>query len=130
MHGKCDKMNLKGGVRIIYRFSWFNKKTINPITDDNKCFQYHAKVALNHEEIRKKLQTKIIIKCNWKWINYPSGKVDWKGFETHNPCVYNTKKECISIYPAYIQNTTQIIRKTLFLIIPNGERWNCPAMKK
>ena len=40
------------------------------------------------------------------------------------------KKECISVYPAYIQNTTQIMRKTLFLIIPNGERWNCLAMKK
>ena len=30
-----------------------NKKaTINPVLDDNKCFQYTATVALNHEETR------------------------------------------------------------------------------
>ena len=42
---------------MIYRFSWLDKKlkkaTINPINLDEKCFQYAAIVALNHEEIGK-----------------------------------------------------------------------------
>ena len=35
-----------------------NKKaTINPVLDDNKCFQYTATVALNHEETRNHPQS-------------------------------------------------------------------------
>ena len=30
------------------------KVTINPVNNDNKCFQYAATVALNHEETGKK----------------------------------------------------------------------------
>ena len=39
---------------IIYRFSWLDKKQkkpINPVNNDNKCFQYAAAVALNHETL-------------------------------------------------------------------------------
>ena len=32
------------------------KEAVSPINDDNKCFQYTATIALNHEEIGKKLQ--------------------------------------------------------------------------
>ena len=34
---------------------------INPIDDDNKCFQYAATIAIKHKEIEKKLQK------NKKW---------------------------------------------------------------
>ena len=49
------------------------------IKKDNKCFQYTATVALNHEEIKKNLQritkTKYFInKYNLKRINFPSEK--------------------------------------------------------
>ena len=30
-------------------------------------------------------------KCNWKDINYPSGKDDWKKFEKNNPTVVLNK---------------------------------------
>ena len=60
------------------------KRIINPINKkDEKCFQYDATVALNHEQIKKDQQriTKIkhfINKYNWKGIKFPSEKVDWK----------------------------------------------------
>ena len=64
-----------------------NKKpTINPIDKyDNKCFQYTATVALNHQKIGKKSEriSKIepfICKYNWKGTNYLLGKDDWKNF--------------------------------------------------
>ena len=66
------------------------KTTINPINKkDEKCFKFTATVALNHEEIKKYPQriTKIkpfIDKYNWKGINYPSEKNDWKKFEKKN----------------------------------------------
>ena len=44
LYYKCHK---------VYRFSWIkNKKTtINPKTEDDKCFQYAATFALNYGEI-------------------------------------------------------------------------------
>ena len=36
-----------------------NKATTNPINDDDKCFQYAATVALNHEEIGRKFAKNI-----------------------------------------------------------------------
>ena len=64
----------------------------NPVNDDDKCFQYDATVALNHEEIGKNLQRiskmkPFINKYNWKGINYPSGKDDWKKFEKNNTTI-------------------------------------------
>ena len=49
-------MKLKPGGSYIVSPDWIqNKKvTINLTNDDEKCFQYAAKVALNHEEIRKR----------------------------------------------------------------------------
>ena len=67
-----------------------NKKaTINPKNNDDKCFQHVVAVALNHEEIKKGLQriTKIkpfINQYNWKEIEFPSHKNDWKTFESNN----------------------------------------------
>ena len=60
------------------------KEAINPINKkDNKCFQYAVTVTLNHQEIKKDPQiiTKIehfIHKYNWKKINFPSERDDWK----------------------------------------------------
>ena len=61
------------------------KATINPINGDDTCFQYAAKITLNHEEIGKNSKRiskikHIINKCNWKGINYPSGKDYRKNF--------------------------------------------------
>ena len=57
-----------------------NKRvTINPLNNDDKCFQYAATVALNQEIIgthpERILKVKPFInKYNWKIINNPSGK--------------------------------------------------------
>ena len=74
---------------MIYRFCWFNKNkkaTINPINKkDNKCFQYAATIALNHEQIEKHPEriAKIkpfISKYIWEKINFPSEKIlRWLG---------------------------------------------------
>ena len=65
-----------------------DKKTIiNPINkENNKCFQYVVKVALNYEKVKKDPQriTKIkalIDKYNLEGIHYPSEKDDWIKFE-------------------------------------------------
>ena len=55
LHYKCYKINMNcGGAKN----NWIKnkKEAVSPINDDNKGFQYTAKIALNHEEIGKKLQ--------------------------------------------------------------------------
>ena len=60
------------------------KATSNSINKkDNKCFQYAVTVALNHEEINKRSEKNdkiksVINKYNWKEVNFPSEKDDWK----------------------------------------------------
>ena len=41
--------------------------TINPVNDDNRCFQYVFNIFINN--------------YNWKGIKYPSKIEDWKNFE-------------------------------------------------
>ena len=70
-----------------------NKKaTTKPVNDDDKCFQYAAKVALNYKKFGKHVhripKTKSFInKYNWKEINNPLRKDDWKNFEKNNPTI-------------------------------------------
>ena len=48
---------MKNGGLYLDSPDWMkNKKsTINPINDDDKCFQYAPKSTLNHEKIGKNL---------------------------------------------------------------------------
>ena len=84
-----------------------NKKaTINAIKKkDNKCFQYALTVALNN--------------YNWKKINFPSEKDDWKKIEKINVTitlnVLYAKKE--KIYPAFVSKHTNHEKRAIFLII-------------
>ena len=95
LYYKRHKINLNcGGSYIDSPDQLKSKKTtINPINKkDNKCLQYAVTVALNYEEIKKDLQriTKVkpfINKCNWKGINFPSEKGDWKKFEKNNVAI-------------------------------------------
>ena len=91
LYYKCHKVNSSRGGSYIDSPEWLkNKKAIiNPINkkffNDNKCFQYAGKAALNHEKIRKnpKRKTKFksfINKYDWEGINSPSKKDDWKNF--------------------------------------------------
>ena len=88
LHYKCHKIILNRSESYRDSPGWIkNKKaTINPITKkDNKCFQYAVIATLSCEEIKKHPQriTKIqpsIDKYNWKGINFPLEKDDWKRF--------------------------------------------------
>ena len=98
LHYKCHKINFKCGDRRRGRESyidppaWIKKKkaTINPKNEDNKCFQYAATAALNHEEIKidqqriSKIKT-FINKYNWNRIKYQSETADSKMLEKNNP---------------------------------------------
>ena len=70
-----------------------NKKaTINSTNNDGKCFQYAVTVALNYEQIKKDPQRISKIKLfieqyDWKEIDFPSHKRDWKKFKLNNKLI-------------------------------------------
>ena len=79
---KFHKINLNCGGSYTDSPEWIKKATINPVSEDDKCFQFTGAVALNHEVIGSNLKRiskrkPFINKCNWKGISYPSGKDDW-----------------------------------------------------
>ena len=124
LYYKCHKINSNRGGSYTDSPDWIkNKKgTINPINKKNsKSFQYSATVALNHEEIAKNPQritkTKPFVnKRNWKGINFPSEKDDWKNFEKNNTTIainilYAKMKKYILLM---FQNITQIVKNKLF----------------
>ena len=63
-----------------------NNKSKN---NDDNCFQYAIVAALNYKQIKNhperisNLKT-FIDHYNWKEINFPSQKKDWKTFESNN----------------------------------------------
>ena len=66
-----------------------NKKSKS---EDDKCFQYSAAVALNFEEIESHPESvsniiPFINKYNWDEINYSSKMEDWKTFEKNDPTI-------------------------------------------
>ena len=109
---KCHKINFKRDSSYIDSSDWIKKEKSNNKSEkkpDDKCFQYAVIVALNHEEInwnpeRVSNIKPFINKYNWKGINYPTKKDDWKTSEKNNPTtalniLYIKEKE---ICPAYI----------------------------
>ena len=74
-----NKIILNTGGSYIDSPEWIkNKKaTINPKNNDDKCFEYALRIALNYQNIKKYSQriTKIkpfIDRYNWKEIDFPS----------------------------------------------------------
>ena len=91
---KLNKISLNRGGSYIDSPEWLkNKKaTINPKNNDDNCFQYALTVALNYQNIKKDPHriSKIkpfINQYDWKVINFPSHKEDWKKFETNNKSI-------------------------------------------
>ena len=83
-----NKVSLSRGRSYIDSPEWLkNKKaTINPKNNDNKFFQYALTVAKNHEQIKSHPERMSNIKpfieqYNWKEIDFPSHRKDWKKFE-------------------------------------------------
>ena len=61
------------------------KATINPKNNDDKLFQYALTVALNYQNIKNNLERisknkPFISQYNWKEIDFPSHRKDWKKF--------------------------------------------------
>ena len=55
------KINMKSVRSYVDSPVWIkNKKTtLNPVNNYDKCFQYAATAALNHEELAKKFATNV-----------------------------------------------------------------------
>ena len=75
LHYKCHRINPSWSGSFTDCPDWIKDKkaTMNPTSKKYRCFQYSVTVALNHEEIKKRI-TKIkpfINKYNWEGINYP-----------------------------------------------------------
>ena len=107
LHYNLHKINLNRGGSYIDSPKWLkNKKaTINPKINDGKCFQYALTISLNYEKIKKDPQriskiNSFIEQYDWKEINFPSHKKNWKRFELNNKSItlnilyvsYNTEK--------------------------------------
>ena len=104
-----DKIILSRGGSYIYSPIWLkNKKaTVNPKNNNDKYFPYASTVALNHEKIKKDPQriSKIkpfIDQYNWKEIDFPSYRKDWKKFESNN--------KSIALNILYVPHNTEKIR--------------------
>ena len=56
LHYNLQEINLKGSPKWLKN----KKATINPINNDDKCFQYAITIALNYQKKKKKGATKNI----------------------------------------------------------------------
>ena len=136
-----NKISLSRGGSHIDSPEWLkNKKaTINPKNNDDKCFQYALTASLNHEQIKKDPQriSKIkpfIDQYNWKEIDFPSHKKDWKKFQSNNKSIalnilhvpHNTKEIRHAHKSKYkLKRKNQVI----LLMITDGVKWHYPAVK-
>ena len=102
LYYNLNKISLSRGGSYIDSPEWLkNKKaTLNPKSNDGKCFQYALTVALSYEKIENHPEriSKIkpfIYQYNWKELDFPSHKKDWEKFELNNILyiLYNTKKK-------------------------------------
>ena len=80
-------------------------------------------MGLNHKEIKRNQRKipKVFYKCNWKGINYPSKKDDWKTRKIIQQLLlisYTTEKE---IYPAYISKINSNCEKEIIILMTANE---------
>ena len=135
-----NKISISRGGSYIDSPKWLkNKKsTINPKNNYYKCFQYAVTLALNLDKINKNSQRISKIKAfiegyNWKDIDFPSTRKDWKNFELNNEVAlnilyvpHNTKK--IEIAYKSKHNLTRE-KQVILLMISNGENWHYLVVK-
>ena len=104
------------------------------------CFQYALTVPLNYQNIKKYSQriSKIkpfINQYDWKEINFPSHKEDWKNFEINNKSIALT-----TLFVPYNAENIRLAYKSkynfkhenpvILLMITGGKRWHYLAVKK
>ena len=135
-----NKISINRGGSYIDSPKWLKdkKSTINPISNDDKCFQYAVTLALNLDKIRKNPQRISKIKpfidpYNWKDIDFPATSKDWKKFELNNEIAlnilyipHNTRK--IHVAHKSKHNLTRE-NQIILLMISNGENWHYLVVK-
>ena len=135
-----NKTSINRGGSYIDSPKWLKdkKSTINPKSNDYKCFQYAVTLALNLDKIKKDPQrvSKIkpfIEKYNWKDIDFPSTSKYWKKFECNNEVAlnilyvpYDTKKMNIAYKSK--NNLTQE-KQIISLMISDGQKWHYLVVK-
>ena len=107
-----------------------NKKcTINPLNNDNRCFQYSVALSLFHKEINFYLERISKIKpfidnFNWKNINFPPQEQDYKTFEMNNKSValniLRVNEQEISHYYKFEFNKTREKQAILLIFLKNN----------
>ena len=135
-----NKISLNRGGSYIDSPKWQKdiKSTINPINNDDKCFQYAVTLALNLDKIRKNAQriSKIkpfINQYNWKYIDFPSTSKDWGKLELNNEIAlnvlyapHNTRK----INVAYkSKKNLSCDKQVILLMINDGVKWHYLRVK-
>ena len=115
------------------------KATINPKNNDDKCFQYPLTVALNHQNIKNNPERvskikPIINQYDWKEIDFPSHKNDWKRFELNNKSIalnilfvtYNNEKIRLAYKSKHnFKRKNQVV----LLIFTDAKKWHYLAVK-
>ena len=140
MYYDFNKITINRGGSYIDSPKWLKdkKSTINPINNDDKCFQYAVTLALNLDKIRKKPQRIAKIKpfidqYNWKDIDFPSTSKAWRKLELNNEIAlnilylpHNTRK--IQVAYKSKQNLT-CDKQVILLIMTDGEKWHYLTVK-
>ena len=135
-----NKISISKGGSYIDSPKWLKNKrsSINPKNNDYKCFQYAITLALNLDKINNHPERISKIKLfieeyNWKDIDFPSTRKDWKKFELNNEVAlnifyvpHNTKKIEIAYKSKHnLAREKQII----LLMISNSENWHYLVVK-
>ena len=94
LYYKLQKISLTRGRSYINSPKWLKDKkaTINWKNKDDKCFKHTVAVTLNYEQIKSHPERISKIKSfidqyNWKGVDFPSHKKDWKRFELNNKSI-------------------------------------------
>ena len=115
------------------------KSTINLKNNDNNCFQYTLTIPLNYQKVKKDPQKLLKIKpfinqYNWKEIDFPSERRDWKKFELNNKSIslnilfvpYNTENIRLAYKSKYkFKRENQVI----LLMITDNKKWHYLSLK-
>ena len=141
LYYNLNKVSLSRGGSYLDSPKWLkNKKaTIIPKKNVGKCCQYALTVALNYGQIKDHPEriSKIkpfIDKYNWKKMDFPSHRKDWKKFESNN------KSMALNIL--YVPHNTEKMRhaykskcnlnrenQVILLMMTDGEKWHYLAIK-
>ena len=116
------------------------KAPINKKNNDEKCVQYAVTVALNYQNINNHPErvnniNHFINKYNWKEVDFPSHKKDWKKSESSN--------KTIALNGLYVSYNSEEIRhgyksqynlscknQVILFMITDGKKWHYLAVKK